>query len=247
MSGQPTRAGWALPVPEAWRQWGAFVRRPALPDRADTRAGAGLKRLLPLFGLDLLLMAVLLGAIGAAIALGFEMPEHMVGGMKMTPALIAFFVLGAPIGEEILFRGWLSGRAGHVLGSLLLAGAFGLLMLGTRNVESTGAELWSFAALGALAAAGLFVFLLRGRPAMPWFQRYFAGFYWASVLLFAVIHLYNFADAGPALLPLVLPQFALAMILGYLRVTHGLWSSVLLHMLHNSVFVAIMLAGASAS
>jgi membrane protease YdiL (CAAX protease family) len=236
-----------VPAPDAWRRWGAFVRSPSLPDRAHPAVGSGLKTLLPLFGLDLLLMAVLLGAMGAAIALGFEMPEHMVAGMKMTPALLAFFVLGAPIGEEILFRGWLSGRPGHVLGSLLLAGAFGLLMLGTRNVESTGAELWSFGALGAMVAAGLAVFLMRRRPAMPWFQRHFAWFYWVSVLLFAVVHLYNFADAGPALLPLVMPQFALAMILGYLRVTHGLWSCVLLHMLHNSVFVAIMLAGGSAA
>jgi len=230
-------------MPVAWRQWAAFLRRPVLPDRADTNVLRGIKAALPLFGLDLLLMAVLLGAVGGAIALGFEMPEHLMGQMELTPLLVGFFVIGAPIGEEILFRGWLSGRAGHVIGSLLVAAAFGLLMLGTRP----GAELWSFAALGMLGGAGLFVFLLRGRPAMPGFQRYFVWFYWLSVLLFAVIHLTNFAAAGPTMLPLVLPQFALAMILGYLRVTHGLWSAVLLHMLHNGVFMALVLAGAAAA
>jgi membrane protease YdiL (CAAX protease family) len=243
MSGQPTRAGSRVPLPATWRQWGAFVRRPSLPDRADLSIPRGLKAIGPLFGLDLLLMAVLLGAVGAAMALGFEMPRHMMNDMKLSAPLLAFFVIGAPIGEEILFRGWLSGRAGHVVGSLLLTAAFGLLMLGARP----GEELWSFGALGLLAAAGVFLFLLRGRPAMPWFQRHFAWFYWASVLLFAVIHLTNFAAAGPAMLPLVLPQFALAMILGYLRVRHGLWSSVLLHMLHNSVFMALVLAGSTAA
>lgn len=230
-------------MPDTWRQWGAFVRRPALPDKADLNVARGLKALFPLFGLDLLLMAVLLGAVGAAMALGFEMPEHMMNDMKLTAPLVAFFVIGAPVGEEILFRGWLSGRSGHVIGAVLLAAAFGLFALGTRP----DAELWSFAALGLLGAAALFVFLLRGRPAMRWFQRHFAWFYWASVLLFAAVHLTNFAAAGPSMLPLVLPQFALAMILGYLRVRHGLWSAVLLHTLHNGVFMAAVLLGSGSA
>ena len=71
------------------------MRRPVLPDRAETGVAGGLKAVLPLLGLDLALMALLLGAIGAAIALGFEMPEHMLGGMKLTPVLIAMFVVGA--------------------------------------------------------------------------------------------------------------------------------------------------------
>lgn len=200
----------------------------------------------PLFALDILLMAVLLGVVGAAMSIGFEMPRNMIAEVKLTPAIVALFIIGAPIGEEILFRGWLSGRPGHVTGSLLAALAFALLAMGTRNTHSPGADLWSFGALGILAAAGLFVFLLRGRPAMGWFQRHFIWFYWASVLLFAVVHLNNFVAPSPTMLPLVLPQFALATILGYLRVMHGLWSSVLLHMLHNSVFVALVLVGSSA-
>ena len=243
MSGQPTRAGWLPPLPAAWRRWAAFVRQPSLPDRADLSFGRAIKVIAPLFALDLLLMAILLGAVGAAIAFGFDMPEHMMDDMKLTGPLLAFFVIGAPVCEEILFRGWLSGRAGHVIGSLLIAVAGALFIAGNRP----GAELWSFAALAAIAAAGLFVFLLRKRPAMRGFQRYFAWFYWLSVLLFAAVHLLNFPAAGPAMLPLVLPQFVLALILGYLRVHHGLWSAVLLHMLHNSVFMALVLAGTSAA
>jgi hypothetical protein len=111
-----------------------------------------------------------------------------------------------------------------------------------------GSPVISGAALAAaLALAPLKLWLLRGRPAMGWFQRRFAWFFWGSALAFAAIHLTNFATAGPTLLPLVLPQFALALLLGYLRVTHGLWSAVLLHVLHNGTFVALMLVGAGAA
>ena len=78
----------------------------------------------------------------------------------------------------------------------------------------------------------------------------YAGFnsaigFWASAIAFAAVHLTNFATAGPAVLPLVLPQFMLALLLGYLRVTHGLWSAVLLHMLHNGLFISLVLASSS--
>jgi membrane protease YdiL (CAAX protease family) len=234
-------------MPPAWRDWASFVRRPALPDCANLGLVDGLKAVLPLYALDLAIMAVLFGALGVAMALGFEMPEHMLGEFELTPLLVLGILAGAPIGEELVFRGWLSGRPGHVLGSLILVGAIVLFMLGGRNSGTAGAELWSFGALGALALSGLSVFLLRGRPAMRWFQRHFAWFFWASALLFAAIHLTNFATAGPSLLPLVLPQFALALLLGYLRVTHGLWSSILLHMLHNATFIALVLAGSGAA
>ena len=254
MSGQPTRAGlppaatdrrrW-VPAPASWRQWARFVRRPVLPDRADTGVAGGLRAVLPLLGLDLALMALLLGAIGAAFALGFEMPKHMLGGMKLTPMLIAMFVVVLPVGEEIAFRGWLSGRPGHIAGSVAFAAALGMLAMASRNADDPAAVHWSFGALAAVLAAALVVFLLRGRPPLQWFQRHFTWFFWASALGFAAVHLTNFAAAGPAMLPLVLPQFALALILGYLRVTRGLWTSMLLHMLHNGVFVAVMLAGSS--
>ncbi|MGX7950936.1 CPBP family glutamic-type intramembrane protease [Tsuneonella sp. HG249] len=234
-------------MPGPWRRWAGFVRRPSLPDKADPAFLRGVKTVLPLLALDLLLMAVLLGAVGAATALGFEMPEHMLGEMTLSAPLVVFFVVGAPSGEEILFRGWLSGRTGHILGALAFAAAIALFLMGGRNAAMEGAELWSFAALALLVVSALVVFLLRGRPALAGFKRRFAWFYWISAVAFAAIHLTNFAAAGPSMLPLVLPQFALALLLGYLRVTHGLWSAIMLHMLHNATFMAFVLIGTAAA
>jgi len=35
--------------------------------------------------------------------------------------------------------------------------------------------------------------------------------------------------------------------LGYLRVRYGLWSSILLHMLHNGAFISLVLLAGSAA
>jgi membrane protease YdiL (CAAX protease family) len=238
MSGPPTRARSALPVPAVWRDFARFLRRPELPPRADVSLGAGVRALPALFALDVLLMAAVLVAIGLAVALGFELPEHMLGEMQITPTLIAFIVIGAPLGEEILFRGWLSGRPGHILAVLaLLAGAVAV-------IAGAGGTLSLLGAIGLLVAVGA-LFLFRRRDALEWFRRHFAWLFYASAVVFAAVHLSNFSLAGgsPALAALVVPQFLLALILGYLRVSQGLLAAAALHMLHNAVFASVMVAG----
>ena len=48
-----------------------------------------------------------------------------------------------------------------------------------------------------------------------------------------------------AVLPFTLPQFVVGLMLGHLRVRYGLWASVLLHAMHNGLFVLLLLAGTS--
>ena len=76
---------------------------------------------------------------------------------------------------------------------------------------------------------------------MPFFARHFAWFYFASALLFAAAHLMNYADGMTlALLPLVVPQLIAGLIFGYARVTYGLWSDMLLHMMHNGLLIGLI-------
>lgn len=250
MSGQPTRAGLSPSasdtaligrLPAEWRTFGTFLRRPVLPDRADLALGGAARALAWLFALDMALMVLVLGAIGVAAALGMEMPDHMLTGFELTALVIAFIVVGAPLGEEALFRGWLSGRPGHVLAvAALLAGGGALALSSNPLIQAGGIA-------AGIVVALLALFLLRGRPAILSFHRHFAWFFYASAFLFAVVHLTNFGASGAslALLPLVLPQFVLALLLGYLRVNRGLMAAAALHMLHNAAFAGLMLLGAS--
>ena len=246
MTGQATSLGLASWAPGEWRSFAAFVLRPALPDRATGPRLAAFGALLQLLVLDLLLMAVLIGGLAGLTALGVRLPGHLLEDLELGPALIAFIVVGAPLGEELVFRGWLSGRPGHVGATLvllaagLLAGAALLSLPGPRGALALVAVL----VLGVAAAIAL-LWRKRGQPPMGWFARHFRWFYLLSALAFASIHLTNFTEGNAALLlPLTLPQLLLGLILGYARVSFGLWSSMLMHGLHNTLFIGLVLAGA---
>lgn len=231
--------------PGAWRQFGTFVKRPSLPDRVTGIEPRAFPVLARLFALDLLLMALLIGLAGLATALGMDMPEHLLDELELSSALILFILVGAPIGEELLFRSWLSGRPGHV-------GAF-FVVLGTIIAAGVAAGIGSLqlvlvVALAGLALAVLVLWRKRGRGPMPFFARHFRWFYLGSTLAFASVHLANFTEGNAlVLLPLTLPQFLLGLILGYVRVQFGLWANVLFHAVHNALFVGLIMLGSGAA
>ena len=111
-----------------WRRFAAFLKRPTLPERAPLPQAAGLRAVVWLVLLDLLVMAALLGVAGAVMAAGVSLPETALAGMEIGTGIILAVVVIAPLTEEIAFRGWLSGRPGHIFG--LLAGALAAIVAG---------------------------------------------------------------------------------------------------------------------
>jgi membrane protease YdiL (CAAX protease family) len=236
-----------------WRQFGRFLKRPTLPPRAPMPRMASLLATLRLLLLDFAIMLALLAIAGIVMAAGTELPETALSGMEMTAALVFAAVVVAPLSEEIAFRGWLSGRPGHVL-AIVLAIPAALVAVAIASAfpgEGLG-EIWLGALIGVLVAAVvalITIYALRKRNAMDWFQRLFPLFFWLSTLAFSLIHIFNFpAEQMVMALPLVLPQFATGAILGYIRVNYGLWASILLHTLHNGTFIGlVLLAGQAAA
>ena len=74
---------------------------------------------------------------------------------------------------------------------------------------------------------------------MRWFAKAFPVFFWLSVLSFALVHLANFEEGGAVLFVLVLPQFVLGTMLGYVRTRVGLWAAIALHAAHNATALGI--------
>ena len=225
-----------------WRRFFAFLKRPRLPERAAGISGRSLVGVLRMLGLDLMItLGLVIVAIGV-MAVGFELPGNTLAELEFGPGVVALIVLGAPLFEETAFRGWLSGRPGHVVPLLLLA--LGLL---------AGPLLFADQQMLALAAAGAAIlaaiasaWLLRGRSPFGWFARFFPLFLAVSTVGFALVHLANYQEGTlPVLLPLVIPQLVLGAVLGYVRVTYGLWSSMLLHALHNGCAVGVILLAES--
>ena len=227
-----------------WAAFGDFLARPRLPERIAPLRMGSVWAVLRIYALDLLLMGALMLVAGAVIAAGIELPETALAGMEITAGLAVAVVVGAPITEELVFRSWLSGHKRHLLAILGLA----IAGLGVFAISATGVAGGGIWALAVMVFSGLLAILLlwtgRHRRPLAWFERLFPFFFWASTLIFACIHLFNFSEGALwVLLPLVLPQFVLGAILGHLRVHYGLWTAILLHALQNGTALVLVWIG----
>ena len=218
----------------------AFLKRPRLPERAAGFGAEGLLAVLRLWAIDLGLMGILVAIAAAAMAAGFAPPGNVFDDLELTWPIVLAIVIAAPLIEEIAFRGWLSGRPGHVLAVVLLVGGALLSpVLAGENVV-IGTALFGVFLVGAIGA----IWAFRASGPMGWFVALFPALFWLATLAFAAIHLLNYEEGNfLAMLPLVLPQFIAGALFGYARVTHGLWASMLLHALHNGAIIALVLAG----
>lgn len=247
MTSETTSLGEANSAREEWQRYAAFIRLPRLPARAQPMSGASLRAVLRMLGLDFAMMAVLMALATLVVAAGVDLPQTALENIDLTLGIVALVVIGAPLLEEIAFRGWLSGRPGHVFGLLALVTALGSLVAMVALNQATGVGVLLPAVALPVFFLGLAAVILwrwRRRPAMGWFTRAFPLFFWLSTAGFACVHLLNYDEGSLyVLLPLVLPQFVTGSILGYLRVNYGLWAAMLLHALHNGTGMAVVLGG----
>jgi membrane protease YdiL (CAAX protease family) len=226
-------------VPTEWRAFASVLKRPALPERMTGIRIAALGRTLQLFCLDLLLMALLVGLVGLATAFGFHMPENEIDKLVLGPGWLAIIIVAAPLGEELIFRSWVSGRPGPVTAAIALA--IGIAVAVISGPQAHPILLLGSLGIAVIVAIGLLIWL-RKRPAFAFFSRHFAWFYIASAVLFALAHLGNYGQAEMLiLLPLVIPQLIAGLVFGYARVTFGLWSDMLLHMMHTGLLISLVL------
>lgn len=218
-----------------WAMLFAFLRRPRLPD-AHAPAGIAMRIAGRLFLLDLLAISAFALLVLTAAAFGFEPPENLNSQLDMTAPTIVLLVIVAPVLEEIAFRSWLSGRPGTIFALLWIGG--GLTGLAVFGPDAGPAG--PIAALAGLVIAIMMLVALRGRPPLPVVRRHFAWFFWTSAIAFALVHLANYTEGALAiLLPLLVPQFVLGTLAGYVRVHCGLAWSVALHAAHNGLAVGI--------
>src|SRR5690606_34812274 len=101
------RSGWAAALPDSWRAVAGFVARPALPARPAGPGAAGLRSPFSRYALAAALMIPLVLAAMAAEALGLQIPRNAMEDLDFDAAWIAMIVIGAPLAEEVAFRGWL--------------------------------------------------------------------------------------------------------------------------------------------
>lgn len=232
----------------------AYLKRPVF---TQTRQPFGRQACLEL--LRLLGLGVILALIGYLLAGGMYVaieggPPEVSEGLKEVSQGPRFFwmaVVFAPLAEEMLFRSW----QGKVWGILLAMPI--LLCLGALLVVSGQSQ--SMPNLSALLTAlilGVLVVYIRRynrTRSEPRFHgaaaaRMFPYIFWGTAIVFALIHISNYAEQGfaPHIVLLVVPQFIIGLILGYVRMRYGLWQAIGYHAAYNAVFVSLSLAGQNA-
>ncbi|MEE4338127.1 CPBP family glutamic-type intramembrane protease [Erythrobacter sp.] len=241
MTGEITsgRAGAAL-APSLRGQWARlfeFLKRPVLPERLAS-SGVSARLVLRLYLLDLLFILAFGVAMILAEAAGIAFPENLNSTLELNAGTILLFVVVAPVLEEIAFRGWLSGRPGAIMPLLSVLAGFTAFLFVARDGSLLGP---GFLILGVVGAAILFA-RLRQAPTLRFFRNSFPLFFWASAASFALVHLVNYEEGALViLLPLLVPQFVLGTMAGYVRVQCGLMWSMLLHAAHNAFAVGMAL------
>ena len=216
-----------------------FMVRPSPRDAPLPSGGALVLALVAVFAVDLVLasLAAELTALADG-ALPF-LPAPIEDDATLAEDLFGFLLL-APVLEELVYRGWLTGRTaalrfasyGFVAQGLFVAALF------------TDAAAASMLALGAagLVFAGLVQWLAtqeRDSAVPAWFTRNFHWFVWGSTLLFGLIHLGNYEPlTHPLGVLVVLPQTIGGLLLAYTRTRLGLRAAMLHHAAYNALFLA---------
>lgn len=159
--------------------------------------------------------------------------------------------------EELFFRAgmvWGGKNVSFLVGSVIFLIIKYLL---SDTIENLGLEqfyrsLISYS-LFLLSVVGSFRLL---KPFFPRISRVYARrpgwIFWILTLTFALAHITNFDTEtwNPLLLLLVVPQFLLGIMLGFIRIQRGLRYSILIHIFHNSLqliplFILKQLSGAN--
>ncbi|HTM94929.1 MAG TPA: CPBP family glutamic-type intramembrane protease [Croceibacterium sp.] len=223
------------------REFAAFIRRPRPTASIGLHGRDGWRRLAIMTALMIVVLLGLILPLLQAWQAAFALPTPDAYG-KLPPAmLVTVVLLIAPVSEELLFRGWLSGkpRALWLLACALVSGA---LLYGSVlgfNPLVIGAGL-----LGLLVATPLGWFLLRKRHAPGWFAAAFPAMFYLTTAIFSLSHISNYPAFSVLALPLIVPQLWAGLVLGFVRMRIGLPASILAHMASNAAaLVVAQLAG----
>ena len=221
------------------------------PTPAETRLEWGRDyriALILLLVMDLTLNYATDGIIWAAEKAGYEPPDTLKVDLSSPLGWVTLIAL-APLFEELVFRGFLSGRraalmfgARAVVGTIIMLSATELLANGVSWHLSLG--IWLFGLTVVAASAILWLRTHQTQTNVPlWFTRHFRWLVWGSSLLFGLIHLANFV--GP-IAPydgiLVVSQTAGGLILAYTRTRLGLWAAIAQHASFNAILWVVFAA-----
>lgn len=176
--------------------------------------------------------------------IGFEEDSHKLKDLMEQIPMIGIFLLAvvaAPFIEEFIFRGFLRYPL-SIIGVFGFSAAATTFYLKANDVISPTVILVSLFAIVGITG-WFFQSEKMHKKIEDNFIKYFGVVFYASVVIFAYVHIFNFHDVQEWYYTpiLVLPQFILALYLGYIRVRNNIWASIYIHALNNAIPTALLI------
>lgn len=217
-----------------------FMLRPTPHGPPVSWGRALVAALLVVIAFDLAL-DVLVAAVTALLDARLDfLPDPVEQDTTLVEDLFGFLLL-APVLEELVYRGWLTGRVAAL--RFAVYGFAALAIFGASLFVSADMAMPLALAGVAVVLAGLVQWSLtrtRDTAVPAWFTRHFRWFVWGSTLLFGLAHLGNYeAISSPLGLLVVLPQTIGGLLLAYTRTRLGLGAAMAHHAAYNAVFLAV--------
>lgn len=233
----------------------AYLRRPVFTASHVPMNGQALAELFKLLGITLVLalLSVMITS-GLYSAVSGDTPEVSQDFEALTKSGQLFFmaVIYAPLTEELLFRSWLGRRWGLLfVMPLILALSAALALSGQSEAAPDMSAISIIIVMGSL---GFYLQRYFSTKRMEGLHEQaalhiFPYAFWGTSIIFALIHMSNYAGTGfqPLLVLMVIPQFIIGLILGFVRMRYGLPQAIGFHAAYNSVFVGLAMLGQAAS
>lgn len=152
-------------------------------------------------------------------------------------AMFGLAVVAAPIVEELIFRFPLKFKIPlSILVSLIVSGFAGLFLSKTALPDlKYGIPVLIFAAINYFLIEKSNI---ESDDEEIKLDRLFPVFFYLVAMCFAYIHIYNYDSSqfSAWMTPfIVIPQFILALFLGFVRMRIGIWASIYMHALNNFI------------
>lgn len=220
------------------RDIGVFLRRPRVLVPAGLRAGWAALGLLTGLHVAVLLLVILPLLAWYQNTFGLPLPDAF--GKLPAGWLLPITILAAPVLEEMIFRGWQSGRPRALW---LLAGLVGFAVLAAKAQAMAPMMMLGLLAALVVATAGGWLWLRRRRTPAAWFRRAYPTLFWLAALAFAGVHLVNYPSVSALSVPMVLPQLWAGVLLGFTRQRIGLPAAMLQHAAANGATMVLVHLG----
>lgn len=215
--------------------------RPTYAAQPVASPGGRARVLLAAGAMHLVLLAAVVGPVWLASRSAGVLPAPDAEAGSLATSSLAFLVI-APLLEELVFRGWLTGRVAALRFAACGFAAMALMLAGLSLVPEH-ARVLGWAGAG-VALVGLVHWSLTreradARAIPPAFIRHFGVIVWAQALLFGLVHLGNYAAlASPLGLAVVLPQVLGGLLLAFIRTRAGLAAGMAYHAGYNALVLA---------